>query len=162
MEAKHFKGPGLSSVEGEKIVAYLDLEPGKYVLFAKALLELPNSGTLNTVSASLVWGDYKDTVDAQLVQLPAYGAYDRYLPVALNLAGEELQRKPAVLFVHAFSGSGKVRVIAPRLTALRVDDLEVSTELPGPPISTTIHEYIDLVGPHHPIDPPVPIPGPKG
>lgn len=164
MEAKHFKGPNLDSVDGDKIVAYLDLKPGKYVIFAKALLELPSPGTLNTVSASLVWGTSKDTVEAQLVQLQQYGAYDRYLTVALNLAGEEAEGKPAVLLVHALKstlGYGKVRVVSPRLTALRVDDLEVSDRLPGPPILATIQPQIEfVVGPHPRIDPPVPIPPP--
>jgi hypothetical protein len=141
MDGFHYAGPGGKIKKWDQVVAEIELEPGQYIVFAKASATIgTKSGytaagpAFNPVVAYQATLELADYADSWLGSLK--GDYDdpgdRWESFALNLAGE-IKKKARARLKIAATIDDEISVLEPRISAIKLSDLKVVTGKFEPP-----------------------------
>lgn len=149
MDGFHYAGPGGVIKKWDQVVAEIELEPGQYIVFAKAAATIstkvgytatgPVPNYMVSYQASLELADHADSYLGSLK-----GDYDdpgdRWESFSLNLAGEITKKSRARLRIQA-TMNNEIRVLDPRISAIKLSDLNVvhgQFEAPSPDLYSKV------------------------
>jgi hypothetical protein len=141
MDGFHYAGPGGKMKKSEQVVAEIELEPGQYIVFAKASATIdakygytaagPVFNPAVAYEATLELSDYADSWLGSLK-----GDFDdpgdRRESFALNLAGE-IKKKARARLRIVVTMDNEISIVEPRISAIKLADLKVVTGKFEPP-----------------------------
>jgi hypothetical protein len=133
MDGFHYTGRGGRINTWEQVIAEIELEPGLYIVFAKASATIgakygytatgPVPNPEVAYQATLELADHSDSCIGSLkgdMDIPG----DRWESFALNLAGEITKKAKARLKIAA-TLNDEISVFEPRISAIKLSDLKV-------------------------------------
>jgi hypothetical protein len=136
MDGFHYTGDGGFVSKDKQVFAELILPPGMYMIFAKANIAVSSRDNdqpnitrayearveMGNIDDSLIGGLRYDTDDPG----------SRYESINLNIAGEIADRTRVKLMFSRGLNTVDLIVSEPRLSAIRLESLEIATSLPPP------------------------------